>query len=223
MRKVLVVSLALTVFCLSYLGTGIVRGQAAAPVFNNCAGAFTPNLNCILSGQFNFTNTSSVQGTSYATPFAIGGTSVMGTAADLNTIHTATVTLTNAQVVALQSTGFTVIPAPPLGYIVRPIGGLLEFNYTGAYSSTDSRLYYGDRTTGPAASSTITGSICLNVSADTVCSFSGVPDDETVPASTTVPKAVVLQGKLGTTFGSGNAANTVTVKVQYLLYPLTGF
>lgn len=204
------------------VGQRVVYSQAAAPTYNNCAGAFTPTLNCIIQGQFNFTNTSQLFGTTYNTPFGIAGVPVQATAADFNTIHTASLTLNNTQMAAVGTTPVTIISAPPRGYVVRPIGGLTIFNYTAAYSSTDLKLFYTSRTQGPAASSLITGSVCFNVSADTTCSFSGVPDDEVISSSTTTPVAVVLQGVTGASMGAGNAANTVTVKVQYLLYPLTG-
>lgn len=201
--------------------------QVTAPVFQNCGGSFTPNFNCILSGQYNFTNTSVLQGVTYSTPYAIGGVTVSGTAADQNTIHTATVTMTNAQVLSLStSTPITVIAAPPQGYVLKPIGGLMMFKYTGAYtvgSSDDLRLYYGNRATGPAASNVIETTGFLSATANTVTSFSGGPDDElTISASVTTPVAIVLQNTSGVPFTGGNAANSVTVKVQYLLYP-TGF
>mgnify|MGYP001564360554 CR=1 FL=1 len=73
---------------------------------------------------------------------------------DAVTFANAFVSLTNAQVLALNSTAVTVIDDPGDGYIVDVIDGMLFFDYTAAYTaggSDDLRLWYTNRTTGPAA------------------------------------------------------------------------
>ena len=128
-------------------------------------------------------------------------------------IFVAKTSLTNAQVLALNSTPVTVVAAPGSGKVVDVIGVLLSFDYTAAYTSgSDLRLWYGSRTAGSAASSAITVSgFIVSVSADTTVRVAGTPENTVMAANT----AVVIQQINGTAFGGGNASNGVTVQVLY--------
>lgn len=181
-----------------------VAGQAT-----QCGGSFVPNLNCLISGRWYFTSVSTAQG---PIPFQVRDQNSLPV--DVTGIVSRTVDLTNADVLALHTTPFTVVPAPGAGYYVDVIAVDLAFNYTGAYTSgSNLKLFYGNRTSGPAASASITASGFLtSVSADTITHVAGIPDN-TNPPTTNV--AVVLMGTTSTAFASGNAADTVRVVVWY--------
>lgn len=170
-----------------------------------CGGSFLPSLNCLISGYWNFTNATSAQG---ELPFKANGTPVTG-------IVSKVTDLTNAQVLALNSTPITVVPAPGAGYYVDVITVDLIFNYTGAYtvgSGDDLRLYYASRTGGNAASASIETTGFLDATADRIISVAGVPDNTNPPTTNVV---VALQGVSNTAFGGGNASNTLRVVVNY--------
>ena len=134
-------------------------------------------------------------------------------AARLNNVR---ITLTNAQVLALNTTAVTVIAAPGAGYVIDVLDGMLIFNYTGAYTvgaNDDLRLWYTDRGTGPAASNVIETTGFLDATADTIWAFSGTPDDTNPTANT----LVAIQNTSGVVFGGGNASNQVFVDVTYVV------
>src|SRR3990167_3088341 len=183
--------------------------EAVATQAVQCGGSFVPSLNCIVSGRFNFTNTTTAAGTTSQgpIPFQAGGTDVTGIVARVTD-------LTNAQVLALNNTAVTVVAAPGAGYYVDVISVNLIFNYTTAYTSgSDLRLYYGSRTAGNAASATITASgLIVSVTADAIDRVAGVPDNTDPP---TTNLAVVIQQIDPTAFAGGNALNTLRVVVNY--------
>lgn len=123
-------------------------------------------------------------------------------------------TLTNAQVLALNNSPITVVAASGTGKVIDVIGVLICFDYTAAYTGgANMRLYYGARTTGSAASGSITVSgLLVSVSADHCFRVTGTPENTDLPTSST---AVVLQLQTGPDFGGGNASNAVTVQVIY--------
>ncbi len=184
---------------------GVVRVQGVAI---QCGGSFVTNTNCIIQGFWNFTNTAAGVGKTYPSPFQVGGTDVTG-------IISKETTLSNAQVLALNTTPITVVPAPGAGYYVDVIAVSLAFNYAGAYtvnSGDDLRLYYTSRAAGTAASSVIETNGFLTSTADIIIRVLGVPDN-TNPPTTNAP--VVLADTTITAFGGGNAGNSLKVIVNY--------
>lgn len=131
------------------------------------------------------------------------------------TLTNTKVSLTNAQVLALNDTAITIIPAPGAGLVVDVIRGVLIFDYTGAYteSANNLRLYHTNRQTGPAASSLMEMTGFIDATADTILAFTGSPQDTLLTANT----AVVIQGDTTVAFGGGNASNAVDVDVTYVI------
>ena len=171
----------------------------------NCNGSFTPSFNCIVTGLWDFIP--SVQSNTYPVPFKAFGSEVTG-------IQSATIDLTNAQVLALWSTPVTVVAAPGSGKSVDVVGATLAFKYTGAYTSVSGnnlRLYYTSRQANNAASASITSLGFLDATANTIIRVAGVPDN----TNPTVNTAVVIQNVNGVAFAGGNAANSVRVVVNY--------
>lgn len=143
-----------------------------------------------------------------------GGGIILGwTTKSASLLRETAVTLTNAQVLALTTTAVTIVPAPGANLITDVVGVSLIFNYTAAYTSGQAiKLWYGNRGSGSAASSSITAAGFLTgVSASTYVRVAGTPDNTTESSNT----AIVIQALPGTAFGTGNAANTVTVRVIY--------
>lgn len=128
-------------------------------------------------------------------------------------------TLTNAQVLALGQWGGqqTIIPAYGTGTVIEPLGGILSYHYTGAYTvggSDDLKFYSGTRATGPAVSGSIETTGFLDQTANTVINFGGVPANEILTPNT----AVVLQTTSGANFGGGNALNTLIIRIAYRVH-----
>lgn len=174
-----------------------------------CGGSFVPSLNCTVSGKWYFTNITTAQG-----PIPFQARDQNNTAQDVTGIISRVTDLTNTQVLALNVTPVTVVPAPGAGFYVDVISVNLVFNYTAAYTNgSDLRLFWGSRGTGNAASAVITVSgLIVSVSADAANRVSGVPDN-TDPPTTNLP--VVIQQTTTTVFATGDAANLLRVVVNY--------
>lgn len=204
MRKLFAASLILA--ALVGLWTVAVTTQTI-----QCGGSFVPSLNCVISGRWNYTNTTtSVNTTTQGPiPFQAGGTDVTG-------IVSRVTDLSHTQILAIHANAgsVTVVPAPGAGYYVDVISVNLIFNYTTAYTGGgDLRLYYGTRYSGNAASATITVSgLLVSVTADAINRVAGGVDNSDPP---TTNLDVVIQNVDGVAFASGNAANTLRVVVHY--------
>lgn len=166
----------------------------------NCAGSFTPNFNCIINGIWLFAN---------------GFTSSGGVL-----YNTATVTLTNGQTLALNNTPFTIVPAPPQGYVAVVTYGVASFSYVGTYGAgSDLKLYYSStgRVGGNAASGTITFAGFLDTAASNNEVFTGTIAG-VEPGKN--PQPIVLEQTTPTAMTGGNASNRLTIFVQYILTPV---
>jgi len=142
--------------------------------------------------------------------FLVGTSTAAQTVAAL---QMAVVTLTNAQVLALNTTPITLVAAPAAGFVIDPTGWSVAFKETAAYSSvTDLELYYTSRSGANAACVPITAVGLLDQSANTIRRAGCLTDNETLP-TTAVP--LVVQAITAGAMGGGNAANTVNVAVEY--------
>ena len=130
-------------------------------------------------------------------------------------VRYATVTLTNAQILALGSTPITIVAAPAAGKFIETLGGTISFASTSAaytLNSNNIALYYTSRGGGNRASNTITAAGLLDqVTTGLLAKFSLMPDDSN--PSTAAP--VVLQSTLVAAMTGGNAANTLKVILAY--------
>lgn len=182
----------------------LVGSEASFLSAQQSGGSFVPTFNYLISGLWNFAPTGAT--TAYDVPFKANGSEVTG-------IVSKVTDLSNAQVLALNSTGVTVVAAPGVGKSIDVVSVTLIFKYTAAYTSPQNvRLYYGARTAGNAASATITGSGFFDATANVAIRVAGTPDN-TNPSITN--QAVVIQQPTFSAMGGGNASNTVRVVVNY--------
>lgn len=136
---------------------------------------------------------------------------------DRRLVRYTNVVLTNAQLLALHTTPITLVPAQGASTVVEPLGGVLSFNGSVAYTINGSnllRLWYTSRLVGPAASATITTAGFLDQSSATIINFGGVPANEIITAN----KPVVLQDTTGVAYSGGGASDTVTVRLAYRVH-----
>lgn len=198
MRKFLIGSvIALT---LAFGGVSYVAAQT------QCGGSFLPNLNCVVSGFWNWTHLNSL--TSLPEPFQANGQTVTG-------IVSKSVDLSNSQVLALNTTAIPILPAPGAGKYYEVVQWCAAFNYTAAYSSISGnnlQLYYGTRTGGSAAATAITALGFLDASADKIICSAGIPNNTNPP---TTNSAVVLANTTGLAAAGGDALNTLRVTVWF--------
>jgi len=190
---------------LAAVGLGLVLHPAAVAQTVGCGGAFVPTFNCLIQGLWDFTPQNST--TAYDVPFKANGSEATGVVSKV-------VDLTNAQVLALNKTGVSVIAAPGIGKSIDVIGVTLIFNRTGAYTSAQNvRLFYGSRTSGNAASAVITGVAFFDAGASISIRVAGTPDNTNPSVSNQA--VVIVQATTAAAMGGGNAANTVRVVVHY--------
>ena len=148
------------------------------------------------------------------------------TATNGTVLRYATVTMTNAEALLLASADSvighkTIIAAPGAGKLVEVLGGMIIFDYTGAYTETGGddnwRLYYGD-SSKESASNVIETTGLVDATADTVIRFGPVANDQLVAGDELSNTAVVLSGVTGGTYnnlGGGNASNVFRVVIAY--------
>lgn len=142
---------------------------------------------------------------------------VNGGRLDRRLVSYAQVVLTNAQVLALNTTAITLIPAQGTGTIIEPLGGVLSYHKgtttytigTGIYL----QFFYTSKATGPAASNVVLTTGFLDQSTSKVINFQGVPANEIVSVNT----PIVLSNPSGPLTG-GSSDDTLTVRLAYRVH-----
>jgi hypothetical protein len=150
----------------------------------------------------------------------IGSLTVKGTLNapnDDRLVQSATVTLTNAQVLALRATPIALVAAPGAGKANIFERVAIEFDRTGAYteSADNMAVKYTDGS-GVAVSDTIESTGFVDASADAVVT-AGAAASPLVTANA----ALVLHNTGDGEFGGGNAANVWRVTTWYRVRTLT--
>jgi hypothetical protein len=141
----------------------------------------------------------------------------LNVAADERFVQKATVSLTNAQVLALRATPITLVAAPGAGKANLFERVTIEFDYTGAYTeSTDNMAVKYTNGSGVAVSDTIESTGFVDASADAVIT-AGAAASPLVTANA----ALVLHNTGDGEFGGGNAANVWRVTTWYRVRTLT--
>lgn len=134
----------------------------------------------------------------------------------------ASVSLTNAEMLALRATPKTLVAAPGAGYMLEFVSAQLFFDYTAAYTETADNLAVrlGDGS-GTIVSQAIEATGFVDATADTMTN--ALPKIDAIVSKTNGEnKALVLHNTGDGEWGGGNAANAVRVKVVYRVWP-TGF
>lgn len=137
-------------------------------------------------------------------------------------IKVATVSLTNAQVLALRATPITIVSAPGAGKVIEFISSILLFDRTAVYTETDDNLAvrFTDGS-GLIVSQAIEMTGFIDAAADAVTV--ALPKVDPLGVKTLCEnKALVLHNTGDGEFGGGNAANVLRVRTQYRVHP-TGF
>jgi len=137
-------------------------------------------------------------------------------------IKVATVSITNAQMLALRATPITLVSAPGAGKVTEFISAVILFDRTAVYTEADDNMAVRfDSTTGLIVSEAIEATGFVDAAADAVTV--AIPKVDPLGVKTLCEnKALVLHNTGGDEYGGGNAANVVRVRTQYRVHP-TGF
>jgi len=139
------------------------------------------------------------------------------------TVITVQVTLTSAQVKALNATPITLVAAPGAGLFIKLVQASSKLNYGGsnvfiAGASQNIGLYYGAGGTAGYSGSSLMTNATLTANT-TQYNFAASPAPmATVAASSLENKALVIQNPVATEI-TGNAANnnTIVIAAQYCI------
>jgi len=130
----------------------------------------------------------------------------------------ADIVITNAQILALYATPLQIIPAPPAGFTLNPMWGVLRYNYgTHAFAGSTGGLSFllGTTTLAAAPVTLNTAGIAAAASSTETFSFSGLLGSvaTTAPANTTVTAQ-----SLTLTFASAAATAGVGATLHVSIY-----
>lgn len=134
--------------------------------------------------------------------------------------NTASVTITNAEALALRATPKTLVAAPGPGLAIEFLGATLAFDWTAAYTESTANLAvkYTDGS-GVAVSQAIEATGFADAAADTMTNAQ--PKIDVIVAKTGCDnKALVLHNTGAGEWGAGNAANVIRVNVRYRIVAL---
>jgi len=185
-------------------------------------GGFSPGADYQPTGQWDFTQTPTVNGVEVST--GGGGSSIL---------HQATVALTNAQITALPTTAVEIVAAPGINRQLCPVSAVFARNFTsGNYTNTTGfcagyLLWHGDvqaTTLAPASFFSTMGATPFIVSSasevpDQAGDFTGFLNGVNAPINKALEIGAATND--GLNFGGGNAANSMRVSVMYLVLNVT--
>jgi hypothetical protein len=174
------------------------------------AQGFSVNGTTVIDSSGNLTATAGSVGTA-----ELANNAVTSAKLDIGTIQTATVSITNAEMLALRATPKTLVAAPGAGYVHQFISAILFFDYTGAYTETadNMAIRYTDGS-GVIVSQAIEATGFVDATADTMTT--AVQKIDVIAAkSGSENKALVLHNTGDGEYGGGNASNAVRVTVMY--------
>ena len=134
-------------------------------------------------------------------------------------LRTETVSITNAEMLALRATPKTLVAAPGAGYTIEFISAQLYFDYTGAYTETaDNMAIRFTDGSGTIVSQAIEATDFVDATADTMTN--ALPKIDAISAKSACDnKALVLHNTGDGEYGGGNAANVVRVRITYRVHP----
>lgn len=158
--------------------------------------------------------------TDAVTTAKIASNAVTSAELDEQTVKYTTVTLTNAQVLALRATPITIVAAPGAGKFIEILGGQLIFNRTAAYteSADNLQLKYVDGS-GSAASQVIECTGFVDAAGDAIINVLPNAINALITAAGELANALICIHNTGDgEFGGGNAANTIKVCVAYRVH-----
>jgi hypothetical protein len=133
--------------------------------------------------------------------------------------RTATVSITNAEMLALRATPKTLVAAPGAGYVIEFVSAELFFDYTAVYTeSADNMAIRFTDGSGTIVSQAIEATGFLTATADT--KTNALPKIDAISAKTACDNALLCLHNTGDgEYGGGNAANVVRVRVTYRVHP----
>lgn len=136
---------------------------------------------------------------------------------------TISVSITNAQMLALRATPKTLVAAPGVGKVLEFVSATLLNDYGGtAYTETaDNMAIKYENGSGVQVSDDIEATGFVDATADTI-TFARKKLDGIVSKTNGENKALVLHNIGDGEYGGGNAANVIRVKVTYRVHA-TGF
>jgi hypothetical protein len=134
-------------------------------------------------------------------------------------VLTATGTITNAQMLAIETTPVQIVPAPGAGYVIEFISAALFFDYTAAYTEPSAPDDLAVRYTGAAGTITsqdIDATNFLTATADAMAFAAPLAGAiTTVRLKTAVDNQPLVLHNTGGAYGGGNAGNVVRYSVNY--------
>ena len=136
-------------------------------------------------------------------------------------VLTASGSITNAQMLAIETSPVQLVAAPGAGYVLEFISAALFFDYTGAYtepSAPDDLVVRYTGSAGTITSQDVDATNFLTATADAMAFVAPLAGAiTTVRLKTAVDNAPLVLHNTGGAYGGGNAGNVIRYSVNYRL------